>query len=206
MENNYIEEIKKLCIKWVDRILEVNITYTKPGSLMYLLYGERPSEQSLSIKLGKLGEYMCKEFIKKYDNLELLKCGIQKINNKNKDVDLVFKDNNNKIIYYYELKANIELDTEKLNATIEKCNEIKDYLKDKFIDYKIEFGILNWSVYNREILTRGLSNIKTFEKAGIKINHMQDFLKIMDIKWDDKDYYSFFREIGDKINKKYNKN
>ncbi len=106
MENNYIEEIKKLCIKWVDRILEVNITYTKPGSLMYLLYGERPSEQSLSIKLGKLGEYMCKEFIKKYDNLELLKCGIQKINNKNKDVDLVFKDNNNKIIYYYELKAN----------------------------------------------------------------------------------------------------
>lgn len=73
-------------------------------------------------------------------------CGIQKINNKNKDVDLIFKDNINNIIYYRELKGNIELDTEKLPATINKCNEINLFLKKEY-DYQINFGILNWSIY-----------------------------------------------------------
>lgn len=203
MENNIIEEIKILCLKWVDKVLENKLTYTKPGSLLYLLYGERPSEQSLTIKFGKLGEYMCKELVKKNNNLDLLKCGIQKINNNNKDVDLIFKDNKKKIIYYFELKANIELDTEKVCATVDKCNEINVYLREQYNDYEIEFGILNWSIYNRDNLTRGLSHIKTFEKENIKVNHIQDFLKIISLEWEEKDYYLFFREIGNKVNKKY---
>ncbi len=194
-----IEDIKQLGIIWVDEALEGELTLTKHGSISYLLYGEKPSEQSINIKLGRLGEFLSKELIKTNNNLELLNCGIQKINNKKKDVDLIFKDEINKIIYYRELKGNIELDTEKLPATITKCKEIENSLKSTYLDYTIDCGILNWSVYNRKILTAGLSNIKTFENGGIKIDHMEDFLNIINVYWNEDDYYSYFREIGTKI-------
>jgi hypothetical protein len=196
-----IENIKQIGFNWVDKAFEGELTYTKLGSLSYLLHGENPSEQSINIKMGKFGEFLSKELIKINPNLELLTCGIQTINNKQKDVDLIFKDEVNKIIYYRELKANIQLDTEKLPATITKCNEIENSLKTTYLDYTINCGILNWSVYNRKKLTAGLSNIKTFENKGIKIDHMEDFLNIINIFWNEDNYYSYFREIGTKINK-----
>ena len=112
---------------------------------------------------------------------------------------MIFKNEKTKTIYYRELKGNIELDTEKLPATINKCKEIEKSLNDTYIDYTIDCGILNWSIYNREILSAGLSNIRTFERNGIKIDHMEDFLNIIDIKWDCDNYYNYFIEIGYKI-------
>ena len=196
---NIINELKKKGIEWVKEILQGAITYTKPGSITYLLCGPKPSTQSINIKLGRFGEFLAKELIKTNHNLELLICGIQQINDKKKDVDLIFKDEFRKIIYYRELKGNIELDTEKLPATINKCKEIESSLKITYHNYEINCGILNWSVYDRKILTAGLSNIKTFENKGIKIDHMQDFLEIINIRWSEEDYYSYFREIGIKI-------
>ena len=198
-----IDKIKQLGMNWIEKILEDKLTLTKAGSISHLLYGEKPSEQSINIKLGRFGEFLSKELIKTNDNLELLNCGIQKINNNNKDVDLVFKDEKNKIIYYRELKGNIELDTEKLPATINKCKEIEKSFKIKYFDYTINSGILNWSVYNRRILKTGLSNIRTFENGGIKIDHMEDFLDIIDVNWNEDDYYLYFREIGNKIKKRF---
>ena len=146
---------------------------------------------------------MSKELIKSNDNLELLDCGIQKINDKMKDVDLIFIDKNRMILYYRELKANIELDTEKLPATISKCNEIEASLKNKYCNYEINCAILNWSIFDRQILTAGLSNIKRFENAGLRIEHMGDFLKITGIAWCKEDFYSYFRTIGSKILTKF---
>jgi hypothetical protein len=198
-----INDLKKKGIAWTEKVLQGAITHTKPGSITYLLNGPKPSTQSINIKLGRLGEFLSKELIMCNPNLELLTCGIQNINEKNKDVDLVFKDELNKIIYYRELKGNIELDTEKLPATINKCKEIETSLKTTYSDYTINCGILNWSVYNREILTAGLSNIHSFEKAGIKIDHMEDFLTLINITWLAEDYYDYFRELGDLITKKF---
>jgi len=203
LNDNCLAEIKQKCIIWVEKMLEGELTYTKPGSISYLLYGQKPSEQSINIKLGRLGEFMSKEFIMANPNLKLLDCGVQKIGDKKKDVDLIFKDELNKMIYYRELKGNIELDTEKLPATISKCNEIEDSLKNTYQDYTINCGIVNWGVYNRKILTTGLSNIKTFETGGIKIEHVEDFLQIINICWNEDDYYSYFREIGNKIRTKF---
>ena len=200
-----IEYIKQIGMIWVNNVLEGELTLTKPGSISYLLYGERPSEQSMNIKFGRLGEFLSKELIKTNHTLELLNCGVQKINDKKKDVDLIFKDEVNKIIYYRELKGNIELDTEKLPATITKCKEIENSLKTTYLDYTIDCGILNWSVYNRKILTAGLSNIKTFENGGIKIDHMEDFLKIIGVLWAEEDYYTYFNEIGKKNRLKFDK-
>jgi hypothetical protein len=191
-----VEEVKNDGILWVEKLLKDNLTYTKHGSISYLLFGEKLSEQSICIKFGHFGEFIAKELIKTNLKLELLTCGIQVVNNKKKDIDLIFKDEINKIIYYRELKGNIKLDTEKLPATIEKCKEIEKSLEEKYKDYKIDCGILNWSVYNRKILKAGISNIQLFENKGIKINHMEDFLNIIDIKWDEDDYYLYFRNIG----------
>jgi hypothetical protein len=196
MIENDIRDIKQMGMEWVENMLKSDITYTKAGSLKFLLHGRKPSEQSISIKMGRFGEFLTKEMIQRKDNLELLICGVQQINNKKKDVDLIFKDETNKIIYYRELKANIELDTEKIPATVDKCKEIKSSLQMKYQDYFIDCAVLNWSVYNRSILTAGLSNIRSFETSGIKIEHMEDFLKIVNIEWSEEDYYAYFREIG----------
>ena len=188
--------IKQKGIDWVQNMLKSDMTYTKAGSLSFLLHGRRPSEQSISIKMGRFGEFITKEMIKCNGNLELLTCGIQQINNKKKDVDLIFKDEINKIIYYRELKGNIELDTEKIPATVSKCNEIKSSLQLTHTEYLIDCAVLNWSVYNRHILTSGISNIKTFETSGVKIDHVEDFLRIVDIEWQEEEFYKYFREIG----------
>lgn len=195
--------VKNNGIQWIKKILLGELTKTKYGSISYLLYGEKPSEQSINIKLGHFGEFIAKELIKTNNYLELMICGVQQINvNKKKDIDLIFKDDTNKIIYYRELKGNI--DTEKLPATIVKCNEIETSLINKYPDYIINCGILNWSIYNRTKLKVGLSNIKSFEKNGITIDHMEDFLKIIDIEWIEDDYYLYFRQIGDIIKNKFN--
>lgn len=42
---------------------EKDKTVTKPGSIKYLLFGSELSEQSLSIKMGKIGEEMVKKLL-----------------------------------------------------------------------------------------------------------------------------------------------
>ena len=206
--NMSITEIKQEGIKWVNEMMKKEKTNTKPGSISYLLYGENESNQSINIKMGRFGEFLSKILVKSKKELELLFCGVQTISNTNeeqnkkkkKDIDVIYKDDKNKKIVYRELKGNIELDTEKLPATIAKCKEIEKYLQEKYPEYKIDCGILNWSVYDRKSLTAGLSHIKTFEEGGIKINHMGDFLKMIEIEWSEDDYYGYFRELGTIIN------
>lgn len=199
-----MNEIKNKGLVWIDKMLKNEITYTKPGSISYLLYGGKPSEQSINIKMGRFGEFISKEIIKSNDNFELLNCGIQSVNDKRKDIDLLFStrtdiSNNNKIIYYRELKGNIELDTEKIPATIDKCLIIQSFLQSKYKGYEINIGILNWSVYNRNILTKGIGNIRIFEKNNIKIDHFSDFLQIIGMEWSEDDFYNYFKTIGQKI-------
>ena len=198
-------------MEWVQQnVLNCKFTCTKPGSISHLLFGEKPSEQSISIKVGHLGEFIAKELIQTNPQLELLPCGIQQIYDNNDkikkgkmDIDLIFKDETNHIIYYRELKGNIELDTEKIKATIYKCNEINKFLKTTHANYRIDCGILNWSVYDREILTAGRSNIKTLESGEIKVDHVADFLRIIQVVWKKDDYYAYFRQLGNTIKTKY---
>jgi len=191
--------IKKLAFEWTETMMKEQKTLTKPGSISFLLFGEKPSEQSINIKCGRLGEFIAKELIKATPGFELLQCGVQNVGGKNKDVDLAFKNALTNTVYYRELKGNVELDTEKIPATIAKCKEVETSLKIAHPDYVIDVGILNWSVYNRSILTSGLTNIKSFEKNGVKIEHMGDFFAIIGVDWPEQDYYLYFREIGNKI-------
>ena len=199
-----LKRVKEFGRKWVkDVILQSEITQTKPGSVKYLLFGPEPSRQSISIKCGKLGELLVIEMIKCNPKFELLKCGIHCIdeNGKKKDFDLLWVDHVGKKIYFREAKGNIELDSEKLPATFEKITQqLEPYIKKKYSDYKIDVGIVNWGVYGRKTLTKGLSHIRKCERNGVKVDHMGDLMEKIGFKWEEKDYYSYFRELGTLIN------
>jgi hypothetical protein len=119
-----------------------------------------------------------------------------------KDIDILWRDTKNKVIYYREAKSNIELDTEKLPAMISKIKDkIVGYIEEKYIkkmypDDTLDIGVINWSVYNREYLKKGISQIKKCETEGIKIDHFEDILRLTQIKWSETDFYDYLKEIG----------
>lgn len=191
--------IKTFTLGLSSKIASGRCTKTKHGSLKFLLWGEEVSKQSIVIKFGKVGEEMFKKIIELNPDLELLPCGITKISScqTKKDFDLVWRNKSNNTIYYRELKGNIELDTEKLPATFEKIKtELKSHLEKEHPGSTIDTGILNWSVYDRRDITTQLSHIKKCEDAGVKVDHSQDFFKLVDLDWGKDDYYSFFKECG----------
>ena len=188
-----------------ETMLSKGSKHTEPGSLKYLLFGKQKSQQSIVIQMGHVGEYLFKEIINMTPKMTLLTCGVQVINEKGtkKDMDLVWEDKENKTIYYRELKANIELDTEKLPATINKINGISnEYLlnKPEYEGYRMDVGILNWSVYKREELSKGLSHIKKCEKKGVKVEHVGDILSLLKFEWSEEDFRKFWRKMGDLCN------
>lgn len=198
---------KELHEEYIDKIVNDGITMTEPGSVKYLLFGSEPSRQAISIKMGKFGEEIIKKIINNSKNLELLTCGVQCVDfetKKKKDLDLLWKDELNKTIYYREAKGNIELDSEKLPATIEKVKELLEtYIIPKYPGYIIDIGVFNWSIYNRKLLKKGLNHIKNCEKNGIKVEHMEDILKLLNFKWCEEDYYKFFITSGKHIDKMF---
>lgn len=215
-ENLYkISQVKKVLTDCTNKIVEKGVTVTAPGSLKWLLWGAEPSKQSISIKMGKVGEEMFKEMIRISPNIELIKCGVQIVDVKGdkdkkkdkdtkKDIDLAWVDHLKKIVYIRECKGNIELDTEKLPATFEKINQvIVPFLKEKYEGYSIDCGILNWSVYSRNILNKTLTHIQSCEDNGVKVDHVEDFLKNIDFEWNEEDYYSCFRGLGKKMNEMF---
>jgi len=58
-----VELVKQNGLLWIDKMLETALTNTKAGSISYLFYGEKPSEQSINIKLGHFGEFISKDLI-----------------------------------------------------------------------------------------------------------------------------------------------
>ena len=198
-------KVKEFGRKWVkDHIIDEDVTRTKPGSIAYLLFGDKPSVQSTSIKFGHFGEAIAKEMIKANPELELLKCGVQVIDGKTKkkDIDLIWLDKTTNKIYIRELKGNIELDTEKLPATFKKItDDLMPFVKEKYPEYEINVGILNWSVCTRDELSKskGLTHIKTCEQNGVSTDHWLDFCKLINFEWKKDDYYEYMRDFGKMI-------
>ena len=171
--------------------------YTQQGSISYLLFGKQPSVQSINIKFGKLGEIMFKQCILLNPRLKLLECGVHKIGSSNIDIDLLWKKDNT--IYYREIKANINLDTEKVKGTSEKCDTVKAYLLRKYPKNDINVGILCWGCYSRNS-SNMQSKIQTFEnKYKINVYFVDIFLYEIDTVLSENDYYKCFRELGSLI-------
>jgi len=55
-----VDLVKQNGLIWIDKMLKTELTNTKAGSISYLFYGEKSSEQSINIKLGHFGEFISK--------------------------------------------------------------------------------------------------------------------------------------------------
>lgn len=193
--------IKEFGREWVRATIARGVTRTAPGSIKYLLFGESASRQSISIKFGKFGEALMMDIINKSQDLELLKTGVQELAGRSKkiDVDLIWKDKKNpEIIYFRELKGNVNFDTTNLPAVIARTNKLIEDLRVQYPGYTIDGGILHWSVYQRAALhsTTILRAIQSFEREGIKIQHMGDVLETIGFEWVEDDFYTYMRELG----------
>ena len=189
----------EVLIDIIQSFSKTEITETRAGSVKWLLFGPEKSRQSISIKLGKIiGETFTKMLIKGKGKFKLLECGILKLQNcnKKKDFDLIWVDYENNIVYYRECKGNMELDTEKLPATIDKIKKLTLDLQLKYPQFKVNAGILNWSIYERRDAVGGLNQINKCEKENIKVDHFKDFIIILSYIWSKKDFYDYFRKIG----------
>lgn len=171
---------------------------SEPGSLPWLFWGDKVSEQSFYIKVGRNFEKWFKFVAENSEGFELLPDGVTKevLNGESKDIDFIVLNKTDKVVYYYELKSNLELDTEKLPATINKVNVIREYLTNMYPQYKIECGILHWAVYNRDILPKKyLGKIRQAEDKGVSIIYPTDLFTILNQDITEEEYYKMFTDI-----------
>jgi hypothetical protein len=187
--------------QWIQtNVLQDLRTMTKPGSLSYLMFGPQPSRQSISIKLGYFGEYLCKEIIQKNSDLTLLSCGLHLMDHKKKDIDLMWVNPTKQTVYVRELKGNIELDTEKLPAMFNKIKEnLLPFVQQQYPGHTIDVGVLNWGVYSRDELIKGLRQISACEENGVKVDHWSDFCLLVDLNCTQEEYYNFMHQMGNLI-------
>lgn len=171
---------------------------SQPGSLPYALFGAIPSTASLYIKLGRNFEKWFKYVVGETDGFDLLSDGLTNgiVAGKKKDVDFIFKNESTKTIYYRELKSNTELDTEKLPATIEKIKKISTYLNNMYSDYKVDCGLLTWSVYDRDMLPANDGRLKAFSDGGINVTFPMDLFLTIGQPISKDDYLNMLKNIG----------
>lgn len=159
-------------------------------SLSYLV--DIKLSQSDCIKLG-----FCLEKIL----LDLILYNTNYVNIKNKNIihkketDHLFLDNINKIIYYAELKSNLNLDSEKSKYTCYKCNEIHKELQIEYPNYKIVWNLVSLRYLNKNDLSKNIRN--KYNNISNNIIGLNEYLKILKINliFSNKEYKNFIKLI-----------
>ena len=166
------------------------------SSLSYLI--DRTMSQSECIKLGIGIENVLSDLIVKHTNFKNIKL---KNTKGKKETDHLFCDNENKIIYYSELKANINLDTEKSKSTINKCLSIVSDIQDTYPDYEIRWCLLALRYTDNNCISQTLKKI--YESIGANLYGINEYLAILNIDmcFNENDYKIFLNKIADKMYK-----
>jgi hypothetical protein len=111
--------------------------------------------QSDNIKVGVGLEKVLCQIICKHTNLKNIK---GKVTKGEKEKDHLFLDEHKKIIYYSELKSNLNLDTEKSKKTEEKCLKIEEELKKIYLDYTIIMSLVGLRYCNKQDMPTVIKN------------------------------------------------
>lgn len=151
-------------------------------------------DQSQCIRFGKIFENFLKQLIKSKeytlineDLVDVYSTG-SKTSKGKKDLDICFiKDD---IIYYFESKLNLNLDSEKSKATDKKITEITDYLKEQNSEKSI-FSALITCWWEKE---EGM-----YITTKTNLLFMRDFFEILDIEVTKEEYYKLMAEFGSMI-------
>ena len=131
-------------------------------SISYLLDEKitKKMSQSDCIKLGNgLEHFFQNIIIQGAPNLRNIKPA--KTPRGEKEMDHLFEDEAQKIIYYAELKSNLNLDTEKCKSTVEKCMEIERILRNKYPEHRIHMFLVGSRYLN---IATELNDMKVLNK------------------------------------------
>jgi hypothetical protein len=158
------------------------------NSLSYLV--DMQISQSDCIKLGIGLEKILTDIILKYTLLSNIK---EKDQKGAKQKDHLFADHENKIIYYAELKANINLDTEKSKSTCDKCLAIADELAKEFPHYTIKWCLLGYRYITTSDVPITLKNKYTAHISD-HLYGINDYFKSLNvpIQFDNEEQYKLF--------------
>jgi len=173
-------------------------------SMAYII--ERKLTQGQYIQMGHCIENIIRELVVNYTNLvdershyhDLM---MQKKNEKgSKEADHLFIDNENKVVYYAELKANPNLDTEKTKATITKCSEtLKNSLQKFYPGFKIKWCLLicryiDYNSFPPEIK-------KKFDEINGNVFGINDYFKMLNVnyRFTEEDWISYVNEIANTL-------
>ena len=117
-----------------------------------------------------------------------------------KERDHLFKDEANKIIYYAELKSNLNLDTEKCKSTSTKCIQIVDELKSEFVDYHIELSLVGLRYFHTKDIPKVISNkYVSIQTNVVGINDYMGKLKSYPGFQTEEQYKDFLNYVADSM-------
>lgn len=167
------------------------------NSLSYLI--DDKLSQSECIKMGKLLEEYISNIILKYTNNKNIK---PKNKKGYKEKDHLFINENDKIVYYAELKSNLNLDTEKSKSTYNKCLDIVNELKIEYKDYNIKWCLLGIRYIDKTEIPKNIIN--KYKKINEHVYGINDYFKLIGInfKFNNNDYKLLINNIAIKAFKK----
>lgn len=172
-------------------------------SLSYLVSDINLS-QSDKIKLGTGMEKILRDFIVNYNkDLENIRTE-KKLKKGEKEKDHIFKDEKNKIIYYAELKSNLNLDTEKSKSTSEKCLLIEKELKEKYIGYTIKMYLVNLRYLVKKDIPELILN--KYPNIPENICGLNEYLNNLGINYNFKDDNEYKILLSHLVKKMFKKN
>lgn len=187
----------------IDRNLYIKDVTSNPkkdtNSLSYIV--KSAVSQSDCIKLGHAVENVFSDAVLKLSSLNLK--NIKQKNKKGeKERDHLFCDEKNKIIFYSELKSNLNLDTEKSKTTYTKCLDIVNELKEEFPDYEIR-----WCLFAcRYLLYEDIPSVikRKYTPISENVFGVNQYMSMMGINYvfSEENYVKLLNYIGDKMFKK----
>lgn len=153
---------------------------------------ERNLTQSQSIRLGTELENLFRDYILGQTSMLSMnrKC-------KKKECDHLFMDDN--IIYYAELKCNLNLDSEKSVSTYKKCQHIKDELHSMYPNYEIRMFLVSLRFYTKELIPKNIQN--KYKSIGENLCGISDYLNQLGLDGfvDETEYKTFINEFVETI-------
>lgn len=191
-----INEILRKCLLTesnYNRMLRNDKEYYNVAKIL----GYKKLTQSQSVRFGFLFEEYLKGILKElgielfYDKDKLIDLfGLDRQDKKGKkDIDICFIKN--RILYYFESKANSNLDAEKVYVTKKKIRLIKEYMKKHHDVDDVKVGVLTmW--YEKE------KNMSIKFKNETQLFFFKDFLEILEYENEvtKEDYYNNLLEFG----------
>jgi len=178
-----MNDLLEKCLITKEHIDNMNHIPKKKNKNLGDLLGKQIT-QSQSVKFGKIFESFIKNILIQLDinvfNVNLIEMNIEK--NK-KDVDLLFELGDT--IYYFELKCNLNLDSEKFKVTDDKIQKIKYQLHQQ---------------YNKPVegycMTCWYDDSNIVNKLKSQIFFMKDFFELINLDISEETYYNTLKNFG----------